>query len=368
MKMLEDVRVVELTDRLVDLGGRMLGELGAQVISIETDTSERPSGQTLAWQHGKQRVSLSSNEIEALRKLIAEADILLDGRRTGGAFDIGDPADTSELLVHVIARPFSADGPYAGRPATDLTLMALSGLMTVIGDPGKPPLRLPGEQAYALTGIQVATAALLGLRARRQTGKGQRIDVSAFQSATLANYREAIMYEWTGRIGHRTGNRLVRGKSGVRQVWRCADGFVTWSMIDNPGMMRSVVKVMANESMAGELSEIDWDAILVADTEQETIERWQAIFADFYAAHTKAELGQWSLDHGWGLSVIADLDEVRRSEHLAARGLFVPVTDEATGETVTLPGPLFRHGAEGEIAPRTLKAPVPLDRLQGWGG
>ncbi|MCI5078099.1 CoA transferase [Oricola sp.] len=360
MTMLEGIRVVELTDRLVDFGGRMLAELGAEVVSIGSDNG------TLAWQHGKQR--LTDIDDDRLCSLIAEADILLDGRRKGTGPDVGDPTTANPRLVHVIARPFSADGPYAGRPATDLTLMALSGLMTVIGDPGKPPLRLPGEQAYALTGIQVATAALLGLRARRTTGKGQRIDVSAFQSATLANYREAIMYEWTGRIGHRTGNKLVRGKSGVRQVWRCADGYVTWSMIDNPGMMRSVVRIMAEEGVAGELTEIDWDNILVADTDQDTIERWQDIFARFYAAHNKAQLGEWSLKNGWGLSVIADLDEVRQSEHLAARGLFVPVTDEATGTETPLPGPLFRHGA-GDAAPqRRLKQPVPIARFDGWSG
>jgi crotonobetainyl-CoA:carnitine CoA-transferase CaiB-like acyl-CoA transferase len=220
--------------------------------------------------------------------------------------------------------------------------MALSGLPTVIGDPDRPPLRLPGEQAYALTGIQVATAALMGLHARRRTGQGQRIDVSATQSAALANYRGPVMSEWTGRVGRREGNRLVRGKSGVRQVWPCADGFVTWSMIDNPNMMRALVRVMEAEGAAGELSLIDWDAILVADTDQAVIDRWQQVVADFFAAHTREALGAWSLQHGWGLSPIARLEEVRDSDHLAARGLFVDVTDGQG--THRLPGPLFHHG------------------------
>ncbi|MFZ2102642.1 MAG: CoA transferase [Oricola sp.] len=366
MNLLEGIRVIELTDRLVDLGGRMLAELGAEVLSVETGAADRPRTADLAWQHGKTRVTAGPDDLARLRAMLDEADILLDGRRKAAAIDIGELVADTPRLIHVVARPFSDSGPYAGRPATDLSLMALSGLMTIVGDPGKPPLRLPGEQAYALTGIQAATAALLGLQARRRTGKGQRIDVSAFQAATLANYREAIMYEWTGRIGHRTGNKLVRGKSGVRQVWRCADGFVTWSMIDNPGMMRSVVRIMSEQGVAGELAAIDWENILVADTEQETIERWQGVFADFYAAHTKSELGQWSLDHGWGLSVIADLDEVRASRHLAARGLFVAVEDQETGEQSLLPGLLFTHGAGEGAPPRILEKPVPLAELSGW--
>jgi crotonobetainyl-CoA:carnitine CoA-transferase CaiB-like acyl-CoA transferase len=164
---------------------------------------------------------------------------------------------------------------------------------------------------------------------------------------TLANYRGPIMYEWTGRVPRRQGNLLVRGKSGVRQVWPCADGHVTWSMIDNPGMMRALVRVMEQEGAAGELAAVDWGAILVADTDQGVIDRWQRVVAAFFARHTRAQLGAWSLENGWGLSPIATLDEVRDSPHLAARGLFVDV-DDGQGGTLRLPGPLFRSSAGGD--------------------
>lgn len=362
MSMLSGLRVVEVADGLVDLGGRMLAELGAQVLSIVPRASERPHVETLAWHHGTTRIAAGPIDSVLLRRLVAEADILLDDRRRGDPLGLDTLAADNSGLIHVIARPFSADGPYADRPATDLTLLALSGLMTIVGEPDRLPLKLPGEQAYALTGIQAATAALMGLRARRRTGRGQRIDLSALQSATLANYREAIMYEWTGRVGMRTGNKLVRGKSGVRQVWPCGDGFVTWSMIDNPSMMRSVVRVMASEGAAGEVTKIDWDNILVADEDQGTIDRWQSVFGAFFASHTKAELAAWSLEHGWGLSVVSTLEEVRQSDQLASRGLLVDVTDEDADARVRLPGPLFRHGAGGDGPPRRLSRPIPISQ------
>ncbi len=352
MSMLSHIKVLELSDGLVDFGGRMLCELGAQVIAVVPDADD-PAWRELARHHGKRRI-VSASQGDLLR-LAEDADIVLDGRRQQGGLPDA-LSDRLDQVIHVVARPFSGGGPLDGRPATDLTLMALSGLMTITGDPDRPPLRLPGEQAYALVGIQVATAALLGLAARRRTGRGQRIEVSAFQSAVLANYREAIMFEWTGRIGRRTGNRLVRGSSGVRQVWPCLDGFVTWSMIDNPGMMRAVVRVMVEEGAAGELAEIDWDAILVADTEQAVIDRWQDIVASFFARHDRARLGQWSLEHGWGLSTISTPDEVRESDHLAARGLFVDVAHGR--ETTRLPGPLFLHGVAGNPPERRLMEPV----------
>lgn len=320
MKLLDGIRVVVLADHLVDFGGSMLARLGADVVLADakpmTDARER------AWHKGMIRSDAP------LAELLPGADILLDDRRSGARADADALAAQHEGLIHVVVTGF----PDAERPVTDLTLMAQSGLMHVIGQPDRPPLRLPGEQAYALTGIQTATAALMGLRARRQTGQGQRITLSALQAAALANYREAVMYEHTGRIGRRQGNMLVRGKSGVRQVWPCADGYVTWSMIDNPGMMRALVRVMEAEGAAGELSSIDWDAILVADTDQAVIDRWQSLVEAFFARHDRQTLAKWSLDHGWGLSPIIKLSEVPDSPQMKARGVF-----DADG----LPGPLF---------------------------
>lgn len=362
MKMLEGTRVLEIADGLTDFGGRMLAELGADVVTVVAEDDRDPARQ-LAWHHGKTR--LSADDPEAIRKLAREADIVLDGQRTGDRFGLAVAVNGAEQVIYVRVAPFSADGPYAGKPATDLTLFALSGLAHVTGEPSQPPLRFAGEQAYALTGIQAATAALLALQARRRTGKGQQIDVSAFQSTTLANYREAVMYEWTKRIGRRTGNMLVRGKSGVRQIWPCKDGYVTWSMVDNPSMMRAVVSVMEECGAAGELASIDWDNTLVADTPQEIIERWQGVVEKFFAAHTRAELGQWSLERGWGLSVIYGPDEVRESEHLKERGLFVPVQDETTGRTKSLPGPLFRTPANTSPE-RVFRAPIPASSFSRW--
>lgn len=360
MSMLAGLRVLEIADGLTGFGGRMLAELGADV-AVVLPATKANRARTRAWHHGK--TVIAPDDAEAIRALAAKADVVLDGQREGDRFGLDKVV--SDKTIYIRVAPFSANGPYAGRPATDLTLFALSGLMHVTGEPDGPPLKFPGQQAYALTGIQAATVALLGLYARRRTGKGQKADLSAFQCATLSNYREAIMYEWTGRIGRRRGNMLVRGKSGVRQIWQCKDGFVTWSMIDNPSMMRAVVSVMEEKGAAGELSHIDWNNTLVADTPQKTIERWQGIVAAFFANHTREELGAWSLEKGWGLSVICSPQDVCDSEHLKARGLFVEVADEETGKTVSVPGPLFRS-AQMDTPRRTLARPVPASSFTGW--
>lgn len=367
MNMLSGLKVLEISGGLVDLGGRMLSEMGADVLSLVTDSSEqRPHSRVLAWSHGKQRVRMPDRKAFLSSGLLAEADVVLEDRSASQLDWLDDEASEQVKLIHVIARPFSATGPYRNRSATDLTLMAWSGLMTIVGDPDKPPLRLPGEQAYALTGIQCATAALMALHARRRSGVGQRVDVSGMQSTTLANYREAIMYEWTGHTGRRTGNRLIRGSSGVRQVWPCADGYVTWSMIDNPGMMRSVVKAMSECEEAGELANIDWNNILVADTPQETVDRWQTVFGRFFQSRTREELADLSLKHGWGLSVIKRPDEVRNDPHLTDRGLFVSILDESTGARVSLPGPIFLKDGQATRGERRYREAIPFGPDTHW--
>lgn len=334
MNLLDGTKVVVLGDRLTDFGGSILARLGADVVLFSNNTSLTES-QKAAWHLGMRQDDANLND------LVSKADILLDDRRTKTHPDIDELVRQNQKLIHVVVTGWPENAPH--RPVTDLTLMAQSGLMKVIGFADQPPLRLAGEQGYALTGIQAATAALMGLQARRRTGKGQRIALSALQSAALSNYREAVMYDWTGRIGMRNGNLLVRGNSAVQQIWPCADGFVTWAMVDNPGMMRAVVRVMQEQGCAGELSEIDWKNILVADTDQALINRWQSIFADFFAGKTRAQLEKWSLEFGWGLSPIVKLPEVPESPQMQAREVF---TMGETGRLV--PDRLFAvHEPEG---------------------
>ncbi|UZK67011.1 CoA transferase [Sphingomonas sp. M1-B02] len=311
--LLAHLTVVDLTDGMGEIAGRMLAELGARVVRAEPGHP--------AWSEGK--------TLGDAQALLATADILV--RNPG--LDHAALAAANPALIDVVVAPFLPDGPLGERPASDLTLMARSGLMTIIGDPDRAPLTLPGEQAYALAGIQAVTAALTALYARATSGQGQLVEVSAYQSAVLANYREPLTWQWTGRIGNRTGNLLIRGKSGVRQIWPCADGFVTWALVDNQPMMRGMVKAMGDA--AGPLAEVDWDAILVADIPRETLIEWENVVEAFFLRHTRAELGAMSQQAGLGLSWIDTPQDALDSPHLAARGFWREV------DGVKLPGPLW---------------------------
>lgn len=329
MTMLQGIRVVDLTLDLGSYAGVLLAAMGAEVVHHGgcplTDPAER-------------EMALRGKQDRDGAIVLDGADILLRGPETA---DLDLPS--SPRLIDVTILPFEPDGALADRPATDLTLVARSGLAAIVGDPDRAPLNLPGRQAWALAGIQGAIAALVALNARAATGKGDRVTVSAYRSAVLANYREPLTWGWTGRVGVRTGNLLVRGKSGVQQVWSCADGFITWALVDNPAMMRATVAQMAADGMAGDVAAVDWDAILVADMPRETLVAWEGRVERWLATKTRAELTALSNRHGMGLSAISGAADIVADPHLAARDFWRDA--EIDGRRVRVPGPLFRTEA-----------------------
>ena len=373
-KMLSHLKVVELANDLGAYTGRILAELGAQVTKIEAvagdDARHRgpaaPSGGDaslawIAWNAGKASANLdlaTSEGLAGLEALLKDADILVQGggdRLASLGLDYGRLSEANQGLISVIVAPFAEGGELKDAPASDLTLMAMSGIMNMVGDSDRPPLKLPGEQAYALAGIQGAIAALTALNARAADGKGQRAWVSAYQSAVLAGYRDPLVWEWTGRIGQRTGNKLVRGKSGVRQVWPVQDGYVTWSLVDNPGMVKGMIALMQADGAAGPLAEVDWENTLLADAPQEQIEAWEAVLERWFATKTKDELAAHSADKGLGLSKIDSPQDALDNPHWAARGFWRRLKDPGRGLDLPYPGPLFRSTA---VAPED-PAPAP---------
>jgi crotonobetainyl-CoA:carnitine CoA-transferase CaiB-like acyl-CoA transferase len=319
---LSHLRVLDLLGEVGTVAGRMFVELGAEVIKVEGaegDPGRQDPGTFMAWNAGKRSVSADA-ETDAFATLVRSADIIL--RRPG--LDGERLARLNGELIDIVVGDYMPGGPNDGRPATDLTLSARSGLMSIMGDPDRAPLKLPGSQAYALGAIQAVTAALAALHARASTGRGQSVGVSLFQSAVHANYRDPLTWAWTGRVGVRTGNLLVRGKSGVTQMWPCADGFVTWSLLDNPPMMRAMAKLMGDE--AGLLAEVDWESVLVADMPRETLAQWEELVGAFLSRRTRAELGDLSSELGLGLSYIDTPVDVLESPQLAARGTWRTVS------------------------------------------
>ena len=193
-------RVLDLATDRAELAGRVLADLGAEVIKVEPPAGspsrslppfdERPgrSGASLYWASvglGKRSVVL---EIEddagkaALRSLTETSDALIESFDPGymDALGLGasDLARLNPSLVYTSVTPFGQDGPDALTAATDLTLQAAGGLISMQGDTDRPPVPVGYQQAAFHAGVQAAADTIIAFYERALSGKGQHLDVS----------------------------------------------------------------------------------------------------------------------------------------------------------------------------------------------
>ena len=195
---LEGVRVLELTAVLGGpLAGRLLGDLGADVIKVEQpgegDASRKlgpyflngESAYFLGFNRNKRSVTLNLRSEEgraAFHRLAANADVVLDNFRPGVLRRLGADHETllgvNPRIISASLSGFGQDGPYAARPAFDGVVQALGGAMSVTGRPGDDPVYMGFPMGDVGGGWGLAFGVLAALFERERTGKGKRVDVS----------------------------------------------------------------------------------------------------------------------------------------------------------------------------------------------
>ena len=379
MSLLPPIRVLDIAGDFSGLAGMLLAQMGAEVIRIEPPKGEparnlapQHNGISLPWAAfnlSKQAVTLDlhSEKGRALfLSLVDTADVVLESFRPGtlAALDLAPStliARKPDLVVTSLTA-FGQDGPRAGNAASDTTIMALSGLMSVTGFPGLPPLRLGYDQVSSLAGLQAVLGTHIALYARGTDGQGQHVDVSALDAARLANYREPLRWEFQKAIETRRGNVARRGRGGfTSNVWQCRDGWITWSPSDDPKRAQSFIETANAIGIGLDWKDHDFAGRKPADLPQDEIDRLEADIAPFFHRYTRRELEEMATEKGWMLIALLDLKEAAAQPQLEARefwtampigGRDVPVpafpfkTSEAQPhQTGTLPAP-GQHNAE----------------------
>ncbi|MDN3481385.1 CoA transferase [Arthrobacter sp. APC 3897] len=222
---LAGVRVVEMGQLLAGpFCGQLLGDLGADVVKIEDPAKgdplrqwgrQLPKGQSLWWSvvgRNKRSVTLNLREAEGqelARKLIADADILVENFRPGTMERWGmgfeDLQEINPRLVMVRVSGFGQDGPYSQRAGYGAIGEAMGGLRYVVGDPSTPPSRVGISIGDTLAAMFATIGALAALQERQVSGRGQMVD-SAIYEAVLG-VMESLVPEWqiTGYQRERTG-------------------------------------------------------------------------------------------------------------------------------------------------------------------
>ena len=225
---LSDLRVVEMGQLLAGpFCGQLLADFGADVIKIEPPGQgdpmrewgrEKAGGRSLWWPvvaRGKRSVTLNLREPagqEIARRLIAEADVLVENFRPGTLEKWGlAPAElmaADPSLIDVRVSGYGQTGPYAARPGYGAIGEAMGGLRAVIGEPDRPPARAGISIGDTLAATFACIGTLVALHARERSGRGQLVD-SALYEAVLG-VMESLIPEFTiaGYVRPRTGSIL----------------------------------------------------------------------------------------------------------------------------------------------------------------
>jgi crotonobetainyl-CoA:carnitine CoA-transferase CaiB-like acyl-CoA transferase len=263
MSPLSGCKVLDLSGARGAFCAALLARMGAGVTRVEVAT---PEG--------------SHN----LQHLAATADVLLEDFPPGYLESLGlDYVRLAEInpgLVMVSITDFGQDGPYRSFKSCDLVDAALGGWLSVTGLPDAP-LKPYGEQAYRTASLFAANGVLLALWRRRETGRGQHIDISVMECVAATLDHVLVRYFYEGEVAGRRGSRHW---NDAFAVFPCRDGYVLLSLFRE---WETLVEWLDSEGMAADLTDIKWRD---RETRQAGVEHIIAVLARWTAQHTADEL------------------------------------------------------------------------------
>ncbi|MBP1886143.1 CaiB/BaiF CoA transferase family protein [Sinorhizobium mexicanum] len=244
---LKGIRVLELARILAGPWiGQTLADLGADVVKVESpagdDTRtwgppfvEGEGGEKLdaayfhACNRGKRSVVLdftTEEGQEAVRRLAAQSDVLLENFKVGGLAKYGLDYESlkkiNPRLIYCSVTGFGQDGPYAHRAGYDYIVQGMSGIMDLTGEPDREPQKIGVAFADIFTGLYGVIAVQAALAQRERTGEGQQIDMALLDCMTGVLANQALNFLVSGKAPRRLGN--AHPNIAPYQVFPTADG------------------------------------------------------------------------------------------------------------------------------------------------
>lgn len=353
--LLTPYRVLDLTDALGFVAGKVLADLGADVIKVEPrggDPSRawRDGLYWMATNAGKRSITLdvsNGRDQVAFRELAREADFVLESFRPGTLDEWGLGYTTlcrdHPTLIMISITPFGQFGPYARFEASDLEIMALGGAMWLAGEAGGEPMRVTAPQAPYWVGVEAVMGALTALAYRSRTGRGQHVDVSA-QAAVLSAIAHAPAFWDLDGIDPERAGVYVTGRSTtgakMRALWPCKDGWINFIIYGGEAgrhTNRQLAEWMDEKGFAPEwLKAIDWSKFAVTALTQEEVDRLEEPIGRFLSSLSRQEFLDGVLARqmlGYPVSTVAEIAE---DQQLAAREFWSEITDGT--RTLKAPG------------------------------
>ena len=368
---LGDVSVIEYGDLIsAPYCSKLLADMGAEVIKIEKpgqgDAARRRgpflkdipgherSGLFLYVNTNKQGVTLNIEKAtgrEIFRKLIKEADILIEDTKPGKLAALGlgykHLKAINPSIIMASITPFGQTGPYKKYKGTDLIAWHMGGAGYVTprwsGDATEKPLRALQTGSF-ITGATAAVATMCALHVQRHTGFGQQVDVSQLESMVLS-IADTISY-WP--YENRSATRTSKSWAGPRFFCQAKDGWI-FIMADEPHHWQRFVEVMGNP---------DWAYNELFKEKQSRAEHWEsleALISDWAKGHTREEIFTAVKTKGIPVAPVYSISEVVHGRQFRERQFFVEVEHPVTGK-LTYTGAPYKFSR----SPWAIRHPAPL--------
>jgi formyl-CoA transferase len=352
---LTGIRVVELSTMITGpLAGMMLADLGADVIKVERPEGgdsfrgfggDFKTGNFQGYNRNKRSITLdlrSDGGREAVLRLIATADVLLDNFRPGVMDRLGLDADVlsqrNPMLITCSITGFGVDGPYRDRPAFDAVAQALAGLSSLFVDPDDPRFTGP-TLADNVTGFNACHGILAALFERERTGAARRVEVNMLE-ATLAFSPDP----WSNMLnaGIPPGP-LVRVAASQSHALRCGDGkLLALHLSSPPKFWEGVQKALGRPDLGGDPRFASRAA---------RIENYLALKREFQKTVAKRPRDHWMErleEADVPFAPILTLPEVMEDPQVRHLDSFFKVTHPTEGETTLTRRPVRFDGSRDD--------------------
>ncbi|MEO2141757.1 MAG: CoA transferase, partial [bacterium] len=361
---LTGIRVLELADEKGQFCGKLMADLGAEVIKIEPAGGEgtRSVGpflddvphrdRSLSFWHyntSKQGITLNLNTSdgrELFKKLADTADVILETFNAGYLPSLGlgyeDLVKTNPRLIMCSLTDFGQTGPWRDYLSSDLLHLAAGGQMGCSGydpvdDPEQIPIAPGGGNAWHTGSHYAYMAIMAALMYRTDSGQGQYIDASVHDACALTTEMHVNTYIYQNQVVLRqTGRHAAATPNAVAQL-RCKDGKYVNASASRVTFRQfpTLVKWMDSHGLADNLTDERYQDSSVFNSEVAHIEK---VVENFVASLPRDEIAHGGQELGFNWGAVRTPDELIDEGHLNDRGFWVDVAHPELGKTFKYPG------------------------------
>jgi crotonobetainyl-CoA:carnitine CoA-transferase CaiB-like acyl-CoA transferase len=378
------LRVLELADETGQFCGKLLGDLGADVVKIEPPGGEssrhigpflndipHPERSLSFWYYNTSKRGITLNLETAggrgiFQRLAAGADVVLETFRPGFLASLGLGHDSlraqNPALILCALTPFGQTGPWRDYLSSDLLHMAAGGEMASCGYdeldvPNAPPIAPGGGNAWHMGCHYASMAIMAALVHRSVSGQGQSIDVSIHEACALTTEAAIANYIYRGEVLRRQTGRHHAAGPTPRTQFRAKDGNYVCALVGgrlNPKFVGELADLLDSYGMAGDLKDPKYQdqAVIVANTSHIIDD----LIADFIASLPAEEVYHAAQERGFTWGAVRAPEALLDDAHLHDRGFWKTVEHDELGRSFVYPGEAaIHHGSPWRI---TRRAPL----------